>query len=73
MKKYNVEYSAGEARNGNESVDYMLVEIDGVELYAEAAPDPEDETATYDGLKAEIIRQAEKNGINKEALSFLYD
>lgn len=73
MKKYEVEYSAGEARNGNESVDYMLVEINDVELYAEAAPDPEDETGTYEELKAEIIRQAEKNGIDVEALSFLYD
>lgn len=73
MKKYEVEYSAGEARNGNESVDYMLVEINDVELYAEAAPDPEDETGTYEELKAEIIRQAEKNGIDVEALRFLYD
>ena len=73
MKKYEVEYSAGEARNGNESVDYMLVEINDVELYAEAAPDPEDETGTYEELKAEIIRQAEKNGISTEALRFLYD
>ena len=73
MKKYEVEYSAGEARNGNESVDYMLVEINDVELYAEVAPDPEDETGTYEELKAEIIRQAEKNGIDVEALRFLYD
>lgn len=73
MKKYNVEYSAGEARQGNGSVDYMLVEIDGIELYAEAEQDPEDETATYDGLKAEILRQAEKENIDTEALSFLYD
>lgn len=73
MKKYEVEYSAGEARNGNESVDYMLVEVNGIELYAEATPDPEDETGTYEELKAEIIRQAEKNGIDVEALRFLYD
>lgn len=73
MKKYDVEYSAGEARNGNGSVDYMLVEIDDIELYAEAAPDPEDDTATYDELKEEILRQADKNGIDRESLLFLYD
>lgn len=73
MKKYDVEYSAGEARNGNESVDYMLVEIDDIELYAEAAPDPEDDTATYDELKEEILRQADKNGIDRESLRFLCD
>ena len=73
MTKYNVNYSAGEARNSSEAVDYMIVDVNGIELYAEAAPDPEDETGTYEELKAEIIRQAEKNGIDVEALRFLYD
>lgn len=73
MTKYNVNYSAGEARNGSEAVDYMIVDVNGIELYAEAAPDPEDETATYDGLKEEILRQADKNGIDRESLHFLYD
>ena len=33
----------------------------------------EDETATYDDLKAEILEQAEANGIPWEWLRFCYD
>lgn len=71
--KYNVRYDAGEARQGNKSIDYMLAEVEGVELYAEAVPVADDECGTYDALRAEIIRQAEGKGIDPATLRFAYD
>ena len=73
MKKNHVLYSAGESRNGNFGVDFMLVRVDEIELYAEAVPDPEDDTTTYDSLKEEILYQAKKNSIDVPSLVFLYD
>ena len=35
MKKYKVEFSGGESRQGINAVNYMLVDVDGIELYAE--------------------------------------
>ena len=73
MKKYTVEYKAGDSRtNPGVSVDYMIVIIDDVELYAEAVSQ-DDESATYDELKASIIEQARKHGIDADTLIFWYD
>ena len=72
--KVEVEYKAGESRkNPGECIDYMLADVDGVELYAEAEPVEGDETGTYDELRAEIIRQAEENGIDAKKLRFWFD
>ena len=69
----NVLYEAGESRqNPGKVVDYMLAEVDGVELYAEAENDGE-ETATYEALKAEISRQAKASGIDPARLHFWMD
>lgn len=68
-----VEYQSGQSRSGESIVDYMRAEADGVELYAEAEPVEDDEIGTYDELRAEIIRQAEENGIDTEKLRFWLD
>ena len=73
MKKHIVEYKAGDSRmNPGASVDYMIVIVDDVELYAEAIAQ-DDESATYDELKASIIEQAHKHGIDANTLKFWYD
>lgn len=73
MKKYTVEYKAGDSRmNPGVSVDYMIVKVDDIELYAEAIAQ-DDESATYDELKASIIEQAHKHGIDADSLIFWYD
>jgi hypothetical protein len=73
MKKYTVEYKAGDSRmNPGVSVDYMLVKVDDVELYAEAVAQ-DDESANYNELKASIIEQAREHGIDANALIFWYD
>lgn len=72
MKKYEVEFNGGESRYGDEAVDYMLADVEGVELYAEA-PAGETEEENYEALKAEILDQAEKNGIQASSLKFWWD
>ena len=73
MKKYTVEYKSGDSRMiPGVSVDYMIVIVDDVELYAETAAQ-DDESATYDELKASIIEQARKHGIDADTLKFWYD
>lgn len=52
------------------AVDYMMVEIDGTELYAESEAVDGDEDANYDDLKAEIIAQANDAGIDENELEF---
>ena len=54
------------------SVDYMLVKVDGIELYAEAIAQ-NDENANYAELKASIIEQANEHGIDTDTLIFWYD
>ena len=50
-----------------------LIRVGGkYHLYAES-PASDDETATYDGLKTEIIDLAKKIGIDTSRLVFLYD
>jgi hypothetical protein len=76
-----VQYNAGTSRYSENCVDYMLVVVDGIELYAEAInptwdKDKEefaDETATYDELKASILEQAAEKGIDADKLKFWYD
>lgn len=77
MKKYKVTYQGGEGRYTTAAVDWMMVTIETddepIELYAEREMVEGDETATYDDLKADILRQAEKNGIDKDSLIFWFD
>lgn len=71
----NVEFSGGPGRNVNAAVNYMLAEVDGIELYAEmeipekANPDE----YGYDELKDEIIAQAKENDIDVSLLKFYWD
>lgn len=71
---YKVNYSGGESRyNPGKAIDYMIVDVDGEELYAEADAIEDDETGTYDSLKDEIIKQADEIGIPRSELKFFYD
>lgn len=77
MKKYKVTYQGGEGRYTTAAVDWMMVTIETddepIELYTEREMVEGDETATYDDLKADILRQAEENGIDKDSLIFWFD
>ena len=77
MKKYKVTYQGGEGRYTTAAVDWMMVTVETddepIELYAEREIVEGDETATYDDLKADILRQAEENGIDKDSLIFWFD
>ena len=78
MKKVKVLYSGGESRNRMDGsrlacVDFMLAEVDDVELYAEAIPHDDDEVGTYEELKAAILAQAAEKGIDASVLEFYYD
>lgn len=71
----NVEFSGGPGRNVNAAVNYMLAEIDEIELYAEMEV-PEDadfDEYGYDELKDEIIAQAKENDIDVSLLKFWWD
>lgn len=71
---YNVSYSGGESRyTPGKAIDYMIVDVDGDELYAEADVIDDDETGTYDSLKDEILKQADEIGIPRSELKFFYD
>ena len=75
MSYHYVEYSSGPARDEarfgeGAGVDYMMVSVDGVELYSEIIPEPGYETDTYDLLKDDILDQAAENGIDPEDLEF---
>ena len=73
MRKFKVLYARGPSRNWTMDVDYMWVDVDGIELYAEAYIDIENEVGTYDCLKEEILRQAEEQEIDTRSLVFVYD
>lgn len=71
----NVEFNGGQGRKTDTAVNYMLAEIDGVELYAEMEI-PEDANPDeygYDELKDEIIAQAKENDIDTSLLKFWWD
>lgn len=82
IRKNDVEYKSGESRYGFGAVDYMYCLVEeggkGIELYAEVKNETwnselesyDDERATFDTLKAEIIRQALEAGINTDGLVF---
>ncbi|MDY0237184.1 MAG: hypothetical protein RBR71_14260 [Gudongella sp.] len=77
-EKIDVEYLGAESRRTpGLAVDYMLAIVPGeeedIELYAEAPTVRGEETATYEGLRAEIRRQAEDAGIDPGILAFPYD
>lgn len=76
-EKYQVkvEFNGGECRQSCEAVNYMLANVDGVELYAEVEiPDGKypDEYG-YDELKEEILSQAKENNIPEWKLKFWWD
>lgn len=72
--KTEVIYQGGESRTiSGQAVDYMLATVGDTELYAELPAVEDDETANYDALKAEILRQADEAGIAASALRFAYD
>lgn len=56
-------YENGQSRYGDYGVAYMLVNIKGIELYAETTP-LDDEDKEREMLSAEIARQAEEKGID---------
>ena len=71
----NVEFNGGQGRKTDTAVNYMLAEIDGVELYAEMEI-PEDANPDeygYDELKGEIIAQAKENKIDTSLLKFWWN
>lgn len=71
----NVEFNGGQGRKTDAAVNYMLAEIDGVELYAEMEI-PEDANPDeygYDELKDENIAQAKENDIDESLLKFWWD
>jgi hypothetical protein len=69
-----VRYAAGESRqHPGKAIDYMLADVDGTELYAEAEPVEGDETATYEDLAAEILSQAVAAGIDVTRLEWWND
>ncbi|WP_305084683.1 hypothetical protein [uncultured Dubosiella sp.] len=77
LEKTRVDYAGGCSRSGNYAVDYMRVEIAGIELYAEIpVPDddtPEKESKRYDELVDEIDHEAFKKGVPSELLYYWYD
>lgn len=71
----NVEFNGGQGRKTDTAVNYMLAEIDGVELYAEMEipKDANPDEYGYDELKDEIIAQAKENDIDTSLLKFWWD
>ena len=85
MKKFNVRYEGGEARNIIEngalaSVDYMIVYIpdpedddEVIELYAERKAVEDDENANYNDLLEDILEKAKEYGYTRDNFLFFYD
>ncbi len=68
--KVYAEYNGGHSRNGDYAVDYELVRIGDVEMYAEA--EPTEDWESFEELSAEIARQAEENGIELDLYNPLF-
>ena len=66
MKKYRVYYFGGQSKYSEKAVDYMMVKINGVTLYAEA----NFEYGSNKELEASIREQAHENGIDQNSLIF---
>ena len=73
MKTYEINFEAGESKNGTYGVNFMICLADP-DLYAEiAVPEECSEDYGYFNLKDEIIRLASEKGISADQLSFWYD
>jgi hypothetical protein len=59
MTNYQVSYSGGESRENKNSIDYMLVVIDEIEIYFEVPPTED----SYDILKEKVIEKAKEYGV----------
>lgn len=73
MDKIRVEFLGGESRwNCGQGVNYMMADVDDIELYAECVYDGDGcfDDYSYLILKEEIIKQAEENGIDVDRLVF---
>lgn len=72
MKKVLVEFCGGESRKSNKAVNYMLVMVNGVELYAEieVPEDSDDPFFGYNELESKILEQAIGKGIDTDGLLF---
>lgn len=70
-----VTFEGGQGRNTDKAVNYMIADVDGVELYAEVEiPDDADpDEYGYDELKKEIISQAKEHDIDVNQLKFWWD
>ena len=70
-----VTFDGGQGRNTEKAVNYMIADVDGVELYAEVEiPDDADpDEYGYDELKKEIISQAKEHDIDVNQLKFWWD
>lgn len=70
-----VDFNGGSGRNTHKAVNYMLANVDGIELYAEIEiPDNADsDEYGYDELKKEIISQAKWQGVDVDRLKFWWD
>ena len=70
-----VTFDGGQGRNTDKAVNYMIADVDGVELYAEVEiPDDADpDEYGYDELKKEIISQAKEHDIDVNQLKFWWD
>ena len=70
-----VTFDGGQGRYADNAVNYMLADVDGVELYAELEiPDDADpDEYGYNELKEEIISQAKERGIDVGRLEFWWD
>lgn len=84
MDKIYVEFAAGAGIDEYHSENYMFAKVENedgeeIELFAsieipEDAVKPDDyDEEHYPILKAEIIRQAQENGVDPETLKFWWD
>ena len=69
--KYKVEYGCGTGKRITGFVDYMKVNIEGTELYAETKATATKETYTL--LRELILSVAAQEGITEDMLHFYYD
>lgn len=69
-----IQFEAGTSRHSNDSVNFLMGEIDGTVLYAECiVPEGASDDYGYLDLKDDILRQAIDNGIDTRTLEFQYD
>ena len=70
-----VDFNGGSGRSTDKAVNYMIANVDGIELYAEIEipDDSGSDEYGYDELKKEIISQAKGQGIDVDRLKFWWD